>query len=95
MTQYRVDSEAIRSSAAAVSSSVESIRQSVGGMFANLNQLQSVWGGSAAEQFNSVINQWRSAQQQMETALENIQNSLSQASAVYSEAEMQASRLFA
>ena len=95
MAQYQVDSERIQSSSAAVSASVNAIREAVNGMYGNLNQLQSVWHGSAATQFTAVASQWRIAHQQMETSLEAIQHALAQASAVYSDAETQASRLFA
>lgn len=95
MAQYHVDSGEIAASAAAVSASSEAIRQAVSAMFTNLQQLQSVWGGAAAAQFTSVAAQWRSAQQQMEQSLDSIQNALTQASTVYSDAETQASRLFA
>lgn len=94
MAQYHVDSAQIATSAAAVSSSAEAIRQAVGAMFTNLQQLQSVWSGSAAQQFASVASQWRTAQQQMEQSLDSIQAALAQASNVYSDAEAQASRLF-
>ena len=46
-------------------------------------------------QFNAVAEQWRAAQQQMEQSLESIQHARTQASALYAETEMQASRLFA
>ncbi|OZG67701.1 WXG100 family type VII secretion target [Bifidobacterium eulemuris] len=94
MPQYQVDSERIQSSSAAVYASIAQIRQAVGGMYANLNELQNVWRGSAATQFTAVAAQWRTAQQQMETSLESIQRALTQASAVYADAETQASRLF-
>ena len=95
MPQYQVDSEQIQSSSAAVQNSVGQIRQAVAGMYANLNNLQSVWKGSAATQFTSVASEWRSAQQRMEAALEAIQRALTQASTVYADAESAASRLFA
>ena len=90
MPQYQVDSEQIQSSSAAVNASIQSIRQAVQGMYGNLNNLQSVWRGGAATQFTAVA-----AQQQMEQSLESIQRALMQASTLYSETEMQASRLFA
>lgn len=43
MAQFQVDSEQIQSSSAAVNASIQAIRQSVQGMYANLNNLQSVW----------------------------------------------------
>lgn len=95
MPQFQVDSEQIQSSSAAVSASIQSIRQAVQGMYGNLNNLQSVWRGSAATQFNAVAEQWRAAQQQMERSLESIQHALMQASSLYADTEMQASRLFA
>lgn len=95
MPQYQVDSEQIQSSSAAVNASIQSIRQAVQGMYGNLNNLQSVWRGGAATQFTAVAEQWLAAQQQMEQSLESIQRALMQASALYSETEMQASRLFA
>ena len=95
MPQYQVDSEQIQSSSAAVNASIQSIRQAVQGMYGNLNNLQSVWRGGAATQFTAVAEQWRAAQQQMEQSLESIQRALMLASTLYSETEMQASRLFA
>ena len=93
MPQYQVDSERIQSSSAAVATSISQIRQA--GMYTNLNALQDAWRGSAATQFTAVAEQWRAAQQQMEASLESIQRSLTQASTVYADAEIQASRLFA
>ena len=95
MAQYQVDSERIAAAGSAVSASVSSIRDAVGTMGANLAQLQGVWTGGASAQFQSVFEQWRAAQQQMEASLESIQTALANASQVYSEAELQASRLFA
>lgn len=95
MPQYQVDSEQIQASSAAVNSSIAQIRQAVVGMYTNLNALQNVWRGSAATQFTTVATQWRAAQQQMEASLESIQRALAQASNVYTDAETQASRLFA
>ena len=83
MAQYQVDPERIQSSSAAVSASIASIREA------------DAWRGTAATQFASVFTQWHAAQQQMEASLESIQNALTQASMVYADAEMQASRLFA
>ncbi|MUH59733.1 WXG100 family type VII secretion target [Bifidobacterium canis] len=94
MSQFQVDSERISASSAAVCSSIGAIRDAVNGMYANLNALQEAWRGSAATQFNAVAAQWRNAQQQMEQSLEAMQHALTQASTLYADAEMQASRLF-
>lgn len=94
MAQFRVDSEQIQQAAAAVGTSVNSIREAVNGMYANLQQLQSVWTGSAATKFASTAGQWRAAQQQMEQSLEAIQQAMQHASGVYLDAETQATSLF-
>ena len=94
MPQFSVDSEQIAAAAGAVQGSVAQIRGSVAAMYTNLNQLQSVWTGGAAQRFATVADQWRAAQQQMEDSLESIQTSLAQASSVYSQAESEAGRLF-
>nr|WP_116431708.1 WXG100 family type VII secretion target [uncultured Gardnerella sp.] len=94
MAQFRVDSEQIQQAAAAVGTSVSAIRDAVNGMYTNLQQLQSVWTGSAATQFASTAQQWRAAQQQMEQSLEAIQQAMQHASGVYLDAETQATSLF-
>ena len=82
MATYRVDSDRLQSASAAVNTSVTRIRESVGTMYANLQDLQSAWQGAAAARFKGVMEQWRAAQQQMEQSLQNIQQSMSRASAI-------------
>ena len=95
MATYRVDSDRLQSASAAVNTSVTRIRESVGTMYANLQDLQSAWQGAAAARFKGVMEQWRAAQQQMEQSLQNIQQSMSCASATYAQAEADAQHLFA
>ena len=45
MAQYQVDSEQIQSSSAAVNASIQAIRQSVQGMYANLNSRHAIQCG--------------------------------------------------
>ena len=85
MATYRVDSDRLQSASAAVNTSV----------YANLQDLQSVWHGSAASSFSGLIEQWRAAQQQMEQSLQNIQQAMSKASTTYAQAETNAQMLFA
>ena len=94
MTQFRVDSEQIQQSAAAVASSINAIRDATNGMYANLQQLQSVWTGHAATQFASTAGQWRAAHQQMEQSLQSIQLAMQNASNIYMDTEAQATSLF-
>ena len=58
MPQFQVDSEQIQSSSAAVSASIQSIRQAVQGMYGNLNNLQSPRRGGRVAQFNAVNGPW-------------------------------------
>ncbi|MBI0064756.1 WXG100 family type VII secretion target [Bifidobacterium polysaccharolyticum] len=95
MTRFQVDSDQIQTASGAVSGSIGAIRDAVAGMYTNLGNLQSVWQGSAANQFATVAQQWRASQAQMEQALEGIQAALTQASALYADTEAQATRLFA
>ena len=95
MATYRVDSDRLQSASAAVNTSVTRIRESVGTMYANLQDLQGAWQGAAAARFKGVMEQWRAAQQQMEQSLQNIQQSMSRASATYAQAEAAAQHLFA
>lgn len=94
MSSYQVDSERILSSSAAVNHSIAAIREAVNGMYASLQGLEGLWTGAAATQFTQVAERWRAAQQQMEQSLESIQQALSQASSIYTEAETQATMLF-
>lgn len=95
MATYRVDSDRLQSASAAVNTSVTSIRDATRTMYANLQDLQSVWHGSAASSFSGLIEQWRAAQQQMEQSLQNIQQAMSKASTTYAQAETNAQMLFA
>ncbi len=94
MAHFQVDCESLAQSASAVGASINAIRDAVNGMYANLQQLQSVWTGPASVQFASTAQQWRAAQQQMEQSLQAIQLAMQQASNVYLDAENQAAALF-
>lgn len=95
MPQYHVDSEQIAQSSSAVSASVEQIRSAVHSMYAYLTALDGSWHGAAAQQFNAIMQQWRTAQSTMEESLQSIQHSLGNAAQVYADAENQARSLFA
>ena len=96
MPQYQVDSERIQSSSAAVATS---IHRKSGRPWAACTPISTPCRTHGEvrrrTQFTAVAEQWRAAQQQMEASLESIQRSLTQASTVYADAEIQASRLFA
>lgn len=95
MSQFQVDSEQMHAASACVQSSIHAIRDAVQGMYGNLHQLQTVWRGSAATQFHSIAQQWRSSQLNMEQTLQSIQQALNRASELYAQTESQATQLFA
>jgi WXG100 family type VII secretion target len=92
--RFEVDSQQVAQAATKVGGSIASIRTEVDQMMRHLNDLQATWKGSASTAFSGVIGQWKSAQVQVEQALDSIQSSLRGASQTYADAENQASRLF-
>ncbi|WP_061962913.1 WXG100 family type VII secretion target [Demequina aurantiaca] len=95
MTQYNVDAGEISRGAQRATQSGENIRVEVAGLMSTLNALEGTWQGGAATAFNGVLEQWRAAQAQVESALDSMGAALGQAATEYETAEAQASRLFA
>lgn len=93
MAQFQVDSEQIQSSSAAVNASIQAIRRRCRAC-TPISTICERLEGRSGHTVHAVAGQWRAAQQQMEQSLESIQHALTQASALYAETEMQASRLF-
>ncbi|WP_084039268.1 WXG100 family type VII secretion target [Demequina sp. NBRC 110053] len=94
MTRYHVDAAEVASASALAARSSDTIRSEVGAMLGHLTALESTWQGSAATAFAGVLDQWRGAQAQVESALDSITVALSQAASEYQTAEDTASRLF-
>lgn len=94
MAQYHVDAAEISRGAQRATQSGERIRAEVAGLLATLTALEGTWQGGAASAFNGVLEQWRGAQAQVESALESMGLALGQAAQEYEAAEQQASRLF-
>lgn len=95
MTQYNVDAAQIAQGAKRATASGETIRAEVAALVGHLTALESSWQGGAASAFVGVLDQWRGAQAQVETALDSMGIALGQAAQEYESAESQASRLFA
>lgn len=95
MPVFNVDSSHVSTAAATADQSAEAIRTEVATMMAFLQGLADTWGGTAATSFQSVIEQWRATQAQVEDSLTTIGAHLHQAAATYSDAESQATALFA
>jgi WXG100 family type VII secretion target len=94
MTRYQVDSEEVFGAAGAVRASADRIQAEVGGMLAQLTNLQGSWMGQAATAFTGVVADWRTTQQRVVESLEGINQALGQAGAQYAETEQANARLF-
>ncbi|TCD53622.1 WXG100 family type VII secretion target [Alloscardovia theropitheci] len=94
MPQYHVDSERISNASIAINNTADQIRSAVTVMYSQLSELEGSWQGTSANQFSTVITDWRNAQNSIENSLQSIQQALSQAAVLYSDAETQAGQLF-
>jgi early secretory antigenic target protein ESAT-6 len=92
---YHVDAAEVSSAAGRAAASAETIRSEVASLIAHLEGLQGTWQGGAAQAFSGMLAQWRSAQAQLELALNGMSTGLSQAANQYDAAEQSAARLFA
>jgi early secretory antigenic target protein ESAT-6 len=92
---FEVDAERVLSTANTTANTAQNLFSESGTMTRNLNALQECWRGSAAQNFQAVINQWESAQKKVFESLESIQTALNTAARQYDEVEAANSRLFA
>lgn len=94
MTRYHVDSAEVAQAAAAAQQSGSGIRAEVATLVGRLSSLEGSWQGTASTAFSGALDQWRSAQAQVETALESLSQALNQAASTYQDAEDATTRLF-
>ena len=94
MTQYHVDAAAVATASSMAARSAEALRTEVAAMMGHLTALEGSWQGGAANAFAGLLQQWRGAQLQVESALDNITLALGQAAQQYQAAEDTASQLF-
>jgi len=94
MAVFSVDSDAVLSATAAVRATGDRLQSDTASMLAQLTQLQGSWTGSASVAFQSVVEQWRAAQRQVETALADISGALGHVGTQYAQTELAATGLF-
>lgn len=92
---FEVDAERVQAAATATAGTSRNLASESDTMLRNLLALQECWRGSAAQNFQTVINQWESAQKHLSESLNSIQAALNTAARQYSEVEAANSRLFA
>jgi early secretory antigenic target protein ESAT-6 len=94
MPQFHVNSDELASKSQAVRGSIDQLRAEVDRMQRNLLDLQGSWSGSAANNFQALISDWRGIQVRVETSLENINTALATAATQYAQAEEANTRMF-
>lgn len=94
MAVFNVNSDDLAVKSSAVQGSVDRIRMEVDAMKRNLLDLQGTWTGSAATNFQSLLQEWHATQIKVEASLESINKALSTAATQYSQAEDANTRMF-
>lgn len=94
MAVFHVDSEALAAKSSAVQGTIGRIQSEVNTMQSGLNELEALWTGQAAANFQQLIADWRSTQLKVEESLTAINAALAQASQQYASAEEANTRLF-
>ncbi|BDZ42652.1 ESAT-6-like protein [Paraoerskovia sediminicola] len=94
MSTFEVDSARVAQAGTAVNGSVTVIRSEVAAMMRHLQDLQTVWRGSASTAFTGLMAQWQATQVQVEASLDDITAALGNAAQTYEEAETANARMF-
>lgn len=94
MAQFNVNSDDLALKSSAVKGSVDRIRMEVDAMKRNLLDLQSTWTGSAATNFQALLQEWHATELKVEASLESINAALSMAATQYAQAEDANTRMF-
>lgn len=94
MTAFTVDTDAVLTATNTARATAERIQAECAAMMSHLVQLQSSWSGSAAASFQTCVEQWRTAQVQLEQALTSISTALGSAANHYAETEQFTANLF-
>ncbi len=91
---FQVDTDRIQAASGDIARISGEIQTQVGAMMARLGDLQDAWQGSAASQFQGVVQQWQGTQRQVQASLDSIGSVLGAAGARYAETEASAVRMF-
>lgn len=94
MTAFSVDSDAVLSATGAIRATADRLQSETAAMLAQLTQLQGAWTGGAAVAFQGLVDRWRAAQTELESALGDIGTALGHAGAQYAQTESAAASMF-
>ncbi|WP_426998322.1 WXG100 family type VII secretion target [Pseudarthrobacter sp. N5] len=87
MSIISVDTELLQLKSANVKATVDRISADVQTMKRGLDELQATWRGSAATNFQSLVNEWTLTQGKVEASLASINLALASAASSYAQAE--------
>jgi WXG100 family type VII secretion target len=94
MAFFNVDTDSLAAKSSQVQGTISRLQAEVTSMQAGLRELEGLWTGQAATNFQQLILQWRATQQQVEESLTGINEALSVATRQYAEAEQSNARMF-
>ncbi|MGW6173496.1 WXG100 family type VII secretion target [Arthrobacter sulfonylureivorans] len=94
MAVFQVDSEALAAKSMAVQGTIGRLQAEVNTMQSGLRELESLWTGAAAANFQQLVTDWRATQLKVEESLASINAALSHASQQYLQAEEANARMF-
>lgn len=94
MAFFNVDTDSLAAKSAQVQGTISRLQAEVNSMQAGLRELEGLWTGQAATNFQHLIVQWRATQRQVEESLTGINEALNVATREYVEAELSNARMF-
>ncbi|MBU4465417.1 MAG: WXG100 family type VII secretion target [Actinobacteria bacterium] len=94
MAVFSVDSDAVLSATTVVRGTVDRLEAEASALLGQLTQLQASWTGTASLTFQSVVDDWRATQRQVEATLSAIHVALGAAGRQYADVEQTAIGMF-
>lgn len=94
MPFFNVDTDGLAAKSSQVQGTISRLQAEVNSMQAGLRDLEGIWTGQAASNFQQLVLQWGATQQQVEESLAGINAALSLATRQYADAEQDNARMF-
>ncbi|MHA7142584.1 MULTISPECIES: WXG100 family type VII secretion target [unclassified Arthrobacter] len=94
MANFQVDTDALAAKGSEVQGTIGRLQSEVNTMQAGLLELEMLWKGQAAANFQQAVAQWRATQARVEESLAEINHALTVATQQYADAELSNARMF-
>ena len=94
MANFQVDTDALVAKNSEVQGTIARLQSEVNTMQVGLQDLEQLWRGQAAANFQQLVAQWRATQARVEESLAEINHALSVATQQYVDAEVSNARMF-